>query len=138
MPGRVVRMNAFTMKNWEENIVSGTEGGPRVAYAHASMAYDGVIEGESICDLLLYYAGEGYDSGKTTSPSFERFAGKVDGREGTFIVKHEFTFDAQGIASTFSVVPGSGTGELAGLTGSGTVGGAMGEEKMGYTFEYTL
>ncbi|GAB3166903.1 DUF3224 domain-containing protein [Amycolatopsis stemonae] len=126
------------MKNWEEKIVSGTEGGPRVAYAHASMAYEGVVEGESICDLLLYYAGEGYESGKTTSPSFERFDGKVDGREGTFIVKHEFTFDAQGIASTFEVVPGSGTGELAGLTGRGTVGGAMGEEKMGYTFEYTF
>src|SRR3954452_22006102 len=127
MPGRVVPMNAFTTKNWEEKIVSGTEGGPRVAYAHATFAYEGVIEGESICDLLLYYAGEGYESGETTSPSFERFEGKVDGREGTFVVKHEFTFDAQGIASTFSVVPGSGTGDLAGLTGSGTVGGTMGE-----------
>jgi hypothetical protein len=131
-------MNAFTMKNWEEKIVSGSENGPRVAYAHASMAYEGVIEGESVCDLLLYYAGEGYDSGSTTSPSLERVDGKVDGREGTFIVRHEFTFDAQGITSTFSVVPGSGTGALAGLAGTGTVGGAMGEEKMGYTFEYTL
>ncbi|OXM67259.1 hypothetical protein CF165_17645 [Amycolatopsis vastitatis] len=131
-------MNAFTMKNWDEKIVSGTEGGPRVAYAHATMAYDGVIEGESICDLLLYYAGEGYESGTTTSPSFERFEGKIDGREGTFVVRHEYTFDAKGIASTFTVVPGSATGELAGLTGSGTVGGAMGEEKMGYTFEYTF
>lgn len=131
-------MNAFTMKNWEENVVSGSADGPRVAYAHASMAYEGVIEGESVCDLLLYYAGEGYDSGSTTSPSLERFDGKVGGREGTFIVRHEFTFDAKGIASTFSVVPGSGTGALTGLTGTGTVGGAMGEEKMGYTFEYSL
>ena len=132
-------MNAFTMKNWDEKIVSGTEGsGPRVAYAHATMAYSGVVEGESICDLLLYYAGEGYESGETTSPSFERFEGKVEGREGTFIVRHEYTFDAKGIASTFSVVPGSGTGGLAGLTGSGTVGGVMGEEKMGYTFEYAF
>jgi hypothetical protein len=138
MTVRLPSMNAFTMKNWEEKIVSGAEGGPRVAYAHATMAYEGVIEGESVCDLLLYYAGEGYESGRTTSPSFERFEGKVDGREGTFVVRHEFTFDAQGIASTFSVVPGSGTGALAGLTGSGTVGGAMGEEKMGYTFEYAF
>ena len=131
-------MNGFTTKNWEEKIVSGTEGGPRVAHAHATMAYQGVIEGESTCELLLYYAGEGYDSGQTTSPSFERFEGKVDGREGTFIVRHEYTFDAKGIASTFTVVPGSGTGELTGLTGGGTSGGAMGEDQLGYTFEYAF
>src|SRR5437764_7993258 len=102
MPGRVSVMNAFTMKNWDEKIVSGIEDGPRVAYAHATMAYDGVIEGESICDLLLYYAGEGYDSGQTTSASLERFEGKVDGRGGTFIVRHEDTFGAKGIAWTIS------------------------------------
>jgi hypothetical protein len=131
-------MNTFAMKNWEENIVSGVDGGPRVAYAHATMAYSGLIEGESVCDLLLYYAGEGYDGGGTTSPSFERFAGTVDGREGTFIVRHEYGFDAKGIQSTFTVVPGSGTGGLTGIDGSGTVGGALGEEKMAYTFEYTF
>jgi hypothetical protein len=134
----VVPMNGFSTKTWEEKIVSGVEGGPRVAYAHATFAYEGVIEGESICDLLLYYAGEGYDSGRTTSPSFERFEGKVDGREGTFIVRHEYTFDAKGFASTFTVVPGSATGGLAGLTGSGTAGGATGEDKVGYTFEYAF
>ncbi len=138
MPGRVVPMNGFKTKNWDEKIVSGTEGGPRVAYAHATFAYEGVIEGESICDLLLNYVGEGYESGQTTAPSFERFEGKVDGREGTFIVRHEYTFDAKGIASTFTVVPGSGTGGLAGLTGGGTVRGATGEEKMGYTFKYAF
>ncbi len=131
-------MNEFMTKNWEEKIVSGTGGGPRVAYAHVTFAYEGVIEGESICDLLLYYAGEGYNSGQTTSPSFERFEGKVDGREGTFIVRHEYTFDDKGFTSTFKVVPGSGTGGLAGLTGSGTAGGATGVDKVGYTFEYAF
>jgi hypothetical protein len=131
-------MNTFGMKNWDEHIASGVEGGPRVAYAHATMEYSGVIEGESICDLLLYYAGEGYDGGATTSPSFERFAGKVDGREGSFIVRHEYEFDEKGIQSTFTVVPGSGTGELTGIDGHGTVAGVLGEEKVAYTFEYTL
>ena len=85
MPGKVVSMNGFTTKNWEEKIVSGTEGsGPRVAYAHATIAYEGVIEGTSVCDLLLYYGG------------------------------------------------------LAALTGSGTVAGTMGEDKVDYTFEYTF
>lgn len=138
MPGRVVPMNAFTAKNWEEKIVSGAEGGPRVAYAHTTFAYEGVMEGESTGDLLLFYVGEGYESGGTTAPGFERFEGKVEGREGTFVIRHEYTFDTKGFASTFTVVPGSGTGELTGLGGSGTSGGAMGEDKMGYTFEYAF
>ncbi|WP_326568494.1 DUF3224 domain-containing protein [Amycolatopsis rhabdoformis] len=133
-------MNTFSMKNWDEHIVSGQEGEPRVAYAHATMEYTGVIEGESICDYLLYYAGEGYDGGDTTSPSFERFDATVAGRRGTFVVRHETGFDPAGIRSTFEVVAGSATGELTGLTGSGSgsVKGTMGEPTMSYTFDHAL
>ncbi|MDT8909376.1 DUF3224 domain-containing protein [Amycolatopsis sp. PS_44_ISF1] len=131
-------MNAFTLQNWEEHLASGTEGAPRVAYAHATMAYTGVIEGESICDYLLYYPGEGYDGGETTSPGYERFTGTVAGRRGSFVVRHEVAFDPKGIESRFEVVPGSGTGELAGLTGTGSVHGALGEPSMSYTFDHRL
>jgi hypothetical protein len=125
--------DTFKMESWTEKIVSGTEDGPRVACAHAVMSYSGVIEGESVLDLLLYYAGEGYDGEGTAAPGFERFEGTVDGREGTFVIKHETAFDAKGIHSEFTIVPGSGTGELAGLTGTGTTTGSMGEPTMGYT-----
>ncbi|KZB82418.1 DUF3224 domain-containing protein [Amycolatopsis regifaucium] len=131
-------MNTFAMKNWEENIVSGTDGGPRVAYAHATLAYRGLIEGESIVDYLLYYAGEGYDGDGTTAPGFERVEGSVDGRKGSFVIKHDTGFDAKGISSTFTVVEGSGTGELAGITGTGTTAGVLGEPTMSYTFDYSL
>ncbi|MFE0028242.1 DUF3224 domain-containing protein [Amycolatopsis sp. NPDC059021] len=131
-------MNTFTMNNWEERIVSGSEGEPRVAYAHASMTFSGVIEGEASCDYLLFYPGEGYDGGGTTSPGYDRIEGSVDGRKGTFVLRHEFTFDLDGLSSTFSVVPGSGTGELAGLSGSGTIKGTPGVLTVAYTFEYTV
>lgn len=62
-------MNTLVMKNWEESLVSGTEGGPRVAHAHAALAYSGTIEGGSIVDYLLYYPGEGYDGGETSRVS---------------------------------------------------------------------
>src|SRR5919201_823163 len=107
--------DTFAMKNWDEQIVSGAENGPRVAYAHATMAYSGLIEGESVLDHLLYYAGEGHDGEGTAAPGFERFEGSVAGRKGSFVVKHETSFDSKGIWSDFTVVPGSGTGELAGI-----------------------
>ncbi|KFU79514.1 Protein of unknown function [Amycolatopsis lurida] len=131
-------MNTFAMKNWEEAVVSGTDDGPRVAHAHATFAYSGLIEGGSVIDYLLYYAGEGYDGGDTTSPGLERIEGYVDGREGSFVIKHDSGFDAKGFTSTFEIVKGSGTGELAGITGTGTTAGVLGEPTMSYTLDYSL
>lgn len=129
--------NTFTMQGWDENIVNGEEGGPRVAHAHASFEYSGLIEGTSEADSLLFYVGEGYDGGGTTSPGFERIEGSVDGRKGSFVIRHEFAFTASGdthqVTSTFTVVPGSGTGELSRLSGRGTISGSS--ATMDYTFE---
>ena len=131
-------MNAFSMKSWEETIVSGEEGAPRVAHAHAAMRYEGVIEGESSCDFLLYYPGEGFDGGATTSPGLERIDGSVDGRKGSFVIRHEVGFDLSGIHGEWTVVEGSGSGELTGLTGHGTVTGEMGRETVSYTFDHAF
>lgn len=128
--------NTFTMRTWNEDIVSGEEDGPQVAYAHATFTYTGLIEGTSIADSLLFYAGPGYDGGGTTSPGLERIEGSADGRKGSFIIRHEYSFAGHDVSSTFTVVPGSGTGELAGLTGAGTVAGSS--ETMSYTFEPEL
>jgi hypothetical protein len=129
-------MNTFSMKNWEEQIVSGEDGAPRVAHAHAAMRYEGLIEGESVCDFLLYYPGEGFDGGATTSPGLERIEGSVNGRKGSFVLRHEVGFDLNGLKGTWTVVAGSGSGELTGLTGVGTVAGELGKETVSYTFEY--
>ncbi|HKS44227.1 MAG TPA: DUF3224 domain-containing protein [Amycolatopsis sp.] len=128
--------DTFTMQSWDERVVSGQEGAPRFAHAHATFAYSGVIEGASICDYLLYYAGDGYEGDNQTAPGFERIEGSVDGRKGSFVIRHEVGYSAHGVRGTFTVIPGSATGELAGLTGHGTVAGAS--ETMNYTFEYTL
>jgi hypothetical protein len=129
--------NTFTMQSWDEQVVSGPEDGPRVGYAHATFEYSGLIEGTSVADSLLYYAGPGYDGGGTTSPGFERIEGSVDGRKGSFVIRHEYAFTADGdnhhVTSRFDVLPGSGTGELAGLTGAGTISGSS--QTMDYTFE---
>ncbi len=128
--------NTFTMRSWQEDVVSGAEDGPRYAHAHATFTYSGVIDGTSSCDYLLYYPGEKANSAGTTSPGLERIEGSVDGRSGTFLIKHDVTFDERGVTGTWQVLPGSGTGELAGLSGSGTIYGAS--ETMNYTFDYEV
>lgn len=126
-------MNEFTMRNWTEEIVSGPADGPRYAHAHATFAYSGLIEGESACDYLLFYAGEGYGGGGQPSPGLERIEGSVDGRQGSFIIRHEVGFKGHDVRGSWTVVPGSGTGELAGLSGTGTSWGSS--ETMSYAFE---
>jgi hypothetical protein len=139
MPGRVTIMtNTFTMGSWDEQLVAGEGSAPRFAHAHTTSVYTGVIEGESACDYLLYYAGEGYDGHGTTSCGMERVEGSVDGRKGSFVIRHDIGFDAERIRGTWTVVEGSGTGELAGLAGRGTMSSPMGGRSVDYTFEYTL
>ncbi|SFQ17500.1 Protein of unknown function [Amycolatopsis arida] len=128
--------NTFTMKSWTENVVSGPEDGPRFAHASATFEYTGVIEGTGVCDYLMYYAGEGYVGAGQTSPGFERIEGGVDGRRGSFVIRHDVGYGPDGVEGTWRVVPGSGTGELAGLTGTGTIAGSS--ETMAYTFDYAL
>ncbi|WAL64829.1 DUF3224 domain-containing protein [Amycolatopsis cynarae] len=126
--------NTFTMKTWQEEIVSGPEDGPRFAHAHATFDYTGVIEGSSACDYLLYYGGEGFQG--HDAPGLERIEGAVGGRKGSFVIRHEVAYEGHSVTGTFTVVPGSATGELAGLTGTGTTGGSS--ATMNYTFDYSL
>jgi hypothetical protein len=136
MTSKTSGTNTFTMKTWDEAIVSGPEDGPRFAHAHATFDYNGLIEGSSACDFLLYYAGEGDDGSGQKAPGVERIEGSVEGRKGSFVLQHEVGYGEHGVRGRFTVVPGSGTGELAGLSGSGTIEGAS--ETMNYTFEYAL
>ncbi|WP_024877606.1 DUF3224 domain-containing protein [Saccharomonospora piscinae] len=127
--------NAYTMTGWDERVVAGGSEGPRYAHAHATFTYTGVIEGSSVCDYLLYY-DERTGHGGQRAPGFERVEGRVAGREGGFVIRHDVAYTDEGISDRFTVVPGSGTGELAGLSGSGTASSAS--EVVPYTFDYRL
>jgi len=68
--------------------------------------------------------------------AIERVAGSLHGRTGTFALQHNATMTRGVGALNIVVVPDSGTGELAGLSGTLSIEIAGG--KHGYVFEYTL
>lgn len=129
----ITTTGSYTTTGWDEQVVSGAGDGPRYAHVRATFTYTGVIEGTSTCDYLLYYDGAGYDGAGFAAPGLERIEGSVHGRRGSVVLRHEVTYGADGIRDTFTVVPGSGTGELAGLCGSGT--GASTTGTVPYTTE---
>jgi len=49
--------------------------------------------------------------------AIERFVGTLHGRSGSFVFQHSGTMDKGAQALSITVVPGSGSGELAGLSG---------------------
>ncbi|NSC23254.1 DUF3224 domain-containing protein [Streptomyces albus subsp. chlorinus] len=127
---------AFTGVSWDEKDVSGSAPGPRLARASVVNDYTGGIEAKgAACAYTLTYVTEvsGVFSG------MERLDGSLDGRPGTFVVHQDGSFDEEGvIRCTFTVVPGSGTDGLAGLTGKGGYEVRPGEQRVEVTFTYEL
>jgi hypothetical protein len=67
--------------------------------------------------------------------ALEQFEGTVDGRSGTFWLAHRGTIHGDDSALDVTVVPGSATGELTGLSGSMTIDPAADHA---YVFDYEL
>ena len=68
--------------------------------------------------------------------AIERVTGTLDGRSGSFVLQHSGTMERGTPHLSITVVPDSGTGQLAGLAGKMTINIADG--KHSYDFEYTL
>jgi hypothetical protein len=68
--------------------------------------------------------------------AIERVVGRLGGRAGSFVLQHSGTMNRGEASLTVSVVPDSGTDELAGLAGRMTIDIVDG--KHFYGFDYTL
>ena len=68
--------------------------------------------------------------------ALERVAGTIHGRTGDFVLQHSATMNRGEPQISVTVVPDSGTGELAGLSGKMEINIAEGQHS--YHFDYTL
>lgn len=68
--------------------------------------------------------------------AIEQVSRKLQGRSGTFVLQHSGTMTRGAPRLSITVVPDSGTGQLAGLAGQMTI--KITDGKHSYDFEYTL
>jgi hypothetical protein len=68
--------------------------------------------------------------------AIERVSGTLRGRAGTFVLQHTGTMTRSAPSLTITVVPDSGTEELAGLSGRMTI--IIADGKHSYELEYAL
>ena len=80
--------------------------------------FHGELEAESKGEML---AAQTEIKGSAGYVAFERVTGKLKGRSGSFVLQHSGTMNRGAQASSITVVPDSGTGELKGLSGSMSV-----------------
>lgn len=112
-----------TAKTWEEDRIAETDASHAVAKAVFTTSYSGDIDGDSTCGLLISYVdGDPKKPETLVGPyvGYEHVAGALAGRKGTFVLAARGDHRG-GVARTeVEVVEGSGTGELAGLRGTGS------------------
>ncbi|WP_206789079.1 DUF3224 domain-containing protein [Amycolatopsis sp. MtRt-6] len=103
---------SFTVDKWEPQATdefAGTE----LARVMIAKTFTGAVEGTSHVELLT--------ANNATSRAyvgFERLEVAVDGRKGSFVLHHTAGEES---GMTVSILPGSGTGELTGITGKADI-----------------
>ena len=81
-------------------------------------------------------AAMGAVEGSAGYVAMERVSGTLHGRSGTFVLQHSSTMHRGTPQQSITVVPDSGTDELAGLRGQMVIDIVDGEHF--YTFDYVL
>jgi uncharacterized protein DUF3224 len=123
MAGMTTTTITITGKTWDEERLGGTAGPHYVARATFTTEWAGEIAGTSTCWLLLSYVdGDPDDPQSLVGPytGYELVTATIGERHGTFVLAA--TGDHRGgVARTaVTVVAGSGTGDLEGISGSGS------------------
>jgi hypothetical protein len=121
------------IKHWEEAPFHEIEGGPNLVRASVTQGYQGEIDGEGTLEYLMVYKEDGF----VPTQALERFVGRIGDRSGSFVIQHTGSYAENLARSTFQVVPGTATGDLRGLTGSGTLHWPH-EQPGSFTLDYTL
>lgn len=107
------------MQSWDEHTWDGKRydevTGPKQTTGGMTTAYRGDLTGTGEMRFLMCYP----DDESCRNVGYEVVTGTLAGRTGTFVLEHVGGFGGGVAESTFTVV--SASGDLAGLTGTGTV-----------------
>jgi hypothetical protein len=94
----------------------------RMTKASVEFAFQGQMEGKGFVEYLMFYTYVNEtDPHKSTATyvGLIIFEGKLNGRNGSLTMEDRGTFGNGVAESALAIIPGSGTDQLMGITGSG-------------------
>lgn len=123
----------FQITGWDEKTYEEIGGGVKLANANVTQTYAGGIEGASMIEYLMSYTVQG----TADLVGLERVSGTVAGKSGTFVLQHAGSFSEGKARSSWSIVSGSGTEDLASLRGEGSYVAGHGEPaQVSFTYSF--
>ena len=123
----------FKIVSWDEEFFDEPENGPKLTRAHVMKSFHGDLSGTGNLMYVMTYLSNGVAS----FLGFEKVVGSLGGRTGSFVLRHTGSYDGEKATAEYEVVPGSGTDELAGLSGTGGFSAGHAEEHE-LTLEYEV
>lgn len=128
MATRTTATGTIQVKSWE-TLPFDTTGGPSLNEIRVTEDFVGDIAGEGSARMLQTLG----EDGTASFVAVERVLATIAGRSGSFVLQDEGKLVGNHVKGTWFVVPGSGTGDLAGLRGEGGF-----EAELGQHASYTL
>ena len=105
----------FKITVWDEKPYSEGPELPKLTRGSVTKELTGDIEGESHTEYLMMYRADG----TAVFVGIERVTGELAGKSGTFVMQRTGVFEKGQARETYTVIPGSGTGDLRPLRGEG-------------------
>ncbi len=106
----------FAIKRWDEKSYSEGPDLPKLTRASVTKTFTGDLEGEAQVEYLMMY---------------------IAGKNGTFVLQRTGVFESGQAKESYSVIPGSATGDLRGLRGDGSSAVGHGTE-FAFVLNYEL
>jgi hypothetical protein len=123
----------FEITSGSEDAFHEAENGVKLTRASGTQRFTGGIEGDGSVEWLMCYLPDR----SATFVGLQWIEGTVDGRKGTFVIQAAGVHDGKQSKASWSIVAGSGIGELAGIRGEGSFH-APGGPEVSYSLEYGL
>jgi len=123
----------FEIKNWDEKTYQELERGGKLTEAKVTQKFTGDIQGEGSVVWLMAYN----DPNTATFVGIQRVVGSIGGKKGSFLIETTGFFDGKTAQGDWSLIDGSGTDELAGISGEGSFGAPHGSTAE-YQIDYDL
>lgn len=113
----------ITVRDYQPTAYDEGAKGPALSKIHVEESFSGDISGEGVVEFLQAARADG----SASFVGIERVTGTVGGRNGTFLLQDAGTVLDNIVSGDWFVIPGSGTGELNGLRGTGGFRANLGE-----------
>jgi len=113
-----IEVGSYEPKAYEE-----PSDGPALVEIHIREKFVGDIEGEGVVRFLQAQRQDG----SASFVGIERVSGRIEDRQGTFLLQDAGTLEGKTVTGEWFVVPGSGTGGLEGLRGAGGFTAELGQ-----------